>query len=80
MKADGCQTGSHTWEAFRRFIDYAHPTVISGSAIFNAFWVQFVTITVSTLSFLPFLFFNSMYVYTETHILFLFPINNSNPD
>lgn len=80
MKADGCQNSSRTWKAFRKFINYAHPTVISGSTIFNAFCMQFITIIVSMLSFLPFFFSTSMYAYTETHILFLFPINNSNPD
>jgi len=77
MKVDGCQNSSPTWKAFRKFINYAHPKVISGSTIFYSFYMQFVTIIVSMLSFLPFSTF--MYAYTETCILFLFPINSSNP-
>lgn len=47
---------------------------------FNAFCMQFIIIIVSMLSLLSFFFSTSMYAYTETCILFLFPINNSNPD
>ena len=56
------------------------PQLFQDLAFFNAFCMQFITIIVSMLSLLSFFFSTSMYAFTETCILFLFPINNNNPD